>query len=279
MKKTRKKASRILKKTPHYWLPILFLTFLIVLSILAPLIPIDPNKTDVSHLSSAPSLQHFFGTDEVGRDYFIRVIYGGRVSLLVGVMAMATSTIIGTFLGLVSGYFGGKIDNLLMRLVDILSSIPWMILIIVVSVFLKPGLTTIILVIGGFSWMNIARLIRAETMSVKERDYVTYATFIGEKHRKIIVRHILPAVFSTLIVAATGSISSAIMTESSLSFLGVGIQQPMASWGSLLQNAQNSLQRAPYMALIPGIFIILTVYSFNSIGNFIRELIVTEESL
>ncbi len=267
-----KKWQVILKENKAYWFPIFFLVCLGLLALLAPFIPIDPNATDVSKMSQAPSLQHIFGTDEVGRDYFIRVVYGGRISLLVGVLAMLASTIIGTAVGLISGYFGGWIDSLLMRFVDILSSIPWLVLVIVLSVLLKPGLVTIIFVIGCFSWMSIARLIRAETLSVKEREYVIYAQFIGEKNSKIIRKHIFPAVLPTLIVAATGSISSAIMTESALSFLGIGIQPPVASWGSLLQNAQASLQQAPYMAILPGLFIILTVYSFNSLGNYLREI-------
>lgn len=269
---TEKKWLQILKENKSYWWPILFLSVLTLLALFAPIIPIDPNATDVSMMSSAPSLKHIFGTDEVGRDYFIRVVYGGRISLLVGVLAMLASTLIGTFVGIVSGYFGGWLDSLLMRLVDILSSIPWLVLVIVLSVLLKPGLVTIIFVIGCFSWMSIARLIRAETLSIKEREYVIYAQFIGEKNSKIIRKHIFPAVLPTLIVAATGSISSAIMTESALSFLGIGIQPPVASWGSLLQNAQASLQQAPYMAILPGLFIILTVYSFNSLGNYLREL-------
>ena len=267
-----KKWQVILKENKAYWFPIFFLVCLGLLALLAPFIPIDPNATDVSKMSQAPSLQHIFGTDEVGRDYFIRVVYGGRISLLVGVLAMLASTIIGTAVGLISGYFGGWIDSLLMRFVDILSSIPWLVLVIVLSVLFKPGLVTIIFVIGCFSWMSIARLIRAETLSVKEREYVIYAQFIGEKNSKIIRKHIFPAVLPTLIVAATGSISSAIMTESALSFLGIGIQPPVASWGSLLQNAQASLQQAPYMAILPGLFIILTVYSFNSLGNYLREI-------
>lgn len=274
--KVSQKWRKVLRRQPSYWIAIIFLSLLILLALLAPLIPIDPNQTDVANMSAAPSLKHIFGTDEIGRDYFIRVVYGGRISLLVGVLAMLASTIIGTFVGLVAGYFGGWVDSLLMRVVDVLSSIPWLVLVIVLSVLLKPGLVTIIFVIGCFSWMNIARLIRAETLSAKEREYVVYAQFIGEKHSKIIFRHIFPAVLSTLIVAATGSISGAIMTESALSFLGIGIQPPVASWGSLLQNAQSSLQQAPYMAILPGLFIILTVYSFNSLGNFLRDVTLVE---
>lgn len=271
-----KAMRRTILSSPVYLFSVIFLTLLIILSLAAPLIPIDPNATDVSNMSQPPSWTHLFGTDEVGRDYFIRVVYGGRVSLFVGVLAMITATCIGTLVGLTAGYFGGWIDSLLMRIVDVLSSIPWLVLVIVLSVFLRPGLTTIIIVIGGFSWMSIARLIRGETLAAKEREYVAYGKFIGRSAISIIFKHIFPAVLPTLIVAATASISSAIMTESALSFLGLGIQQPMASWGSLLQNAQNSLQRAPYMAILPGVFVIFTIYSFNNIGDMIKHVLQRE---
>lgn len=248
-----------------------FLIFIILISLIAPLIPIDPTKTNVSQMSKGPSFSNLFGTDELGRDYFIRVLHGGRISLLVGILSMITATTIGMIVGVVSGYFGGIIDSILMRILDILSSIPWLVLVIVLSVFLKPGLNTIIIVIGCFSWMNTARMLRGETLSAKERDYVRYAKFIGESDLKIILKHILPFVTPTLLVAASTSISSAIMTESALSFLGMGIQQPMASWGSLLQTAQSSLQRAPYMAIIPGLFIALTVFTFNNLGEALKN--------
>lgn len=267
---TGKRFLRLMFGSPVYTFSVFFLILLVMLSLVAPWLPFDPQATNVSQMSQPPSLAHWFGTDEVGRDYFIRVVYGGRVSLLVGVLAMLTATTIGTVVGLVAGYFGGWIDNVLMRLLDILSSIPWLVLVIVLSVFLKPGLTTIVLVIGCFSWMNIARLIRGETLAAKERDYIVYAQFIGLPTTTILKRHLFPAVLPTLIVAASASISSAIMTESALSFLGMGIQQPMASWGSLLQNAQSSLQRAPYMAILPGVFVIFTLYSFNNLGDLLK---------
>lgn len=249
---------------------IVFLALIALVSIFAFLYPYDPNKTNVSIMLQAPSIKHIFGTDELGRDYLARAIYGGRVSLLVGILAMVISTSIGVLVGTVSGYFGGKIDNLLMRLVDIISSIPWMILVTVISIFLKPGFRTIIIVIGFFTWMEISRIVRAETLSVKEREYVLYAASTGEGSMSIIIKHIIPSVFPTIIVAATTGIANAIMTESSLSFLGIGIQQPMSSWGSLLQNAQSNLQNAPYMAILPGILIVLTIYSFNKLGDVLR---------
>ena len=266
-----RKLKRALYLRPAYWIALVILAVLIVLSVSAPLFAIDPNATDVTNMMQPPSGAHWFGTDELGRDYFIRVLYGGRVSLYVGVISMLATTLIGLIIGLISGYFGGWVDTLLMRLVDILSSIPWLVLVIVLSVFMKPGLTSIIIVIGGFSWMSLARLVRAETLALKERDYVVYAQFIGINPVKIMIQHILPGVVPTMLVAATASIAGAIMTESSLSFLGVGLQPPHASWGSLLQNAQSSLQRAPHMALIPGLLIMLTVYGFNQLGHLLRD--------
>lgn len=273
-----KQLKEELFSSPLYLFSVLFLLLLVLLSILAPVLPLDPNTTNVSQMNQPPSLDHIFGTDNVGRDYFARVLYGGRISLLVGVLAMLASVLIGSLVGIVAGYFGGLMDSILMRTVDVLSSIPWLVLVIVLSVFLKPGLTTIIIVIGGFSWMRISRLIRAETLSAKTHDYVSYARFIGVKPLTIIRRHILPSILPTLIVAASSSISSAIMTESALSFLGIGIQQPLASWGSLLQNAQSTLQSTPYMAILPGLFILLTIYSFNNIGDLIRDSLQKEVS-
>ena len=273
-----KQLKEELFSSPLYLFSVLFLFLLVALSLLAPVLPLDPNTTNVSQMNQPPSLDHLFGTDNVGRDYFARVLYGGRISLLVGILAMLASVLIGSLVGIVAGYFGGLMDSILMRTVDVLSSIPWLVLVIVLSVFLKPGLTTIIIVIGGFSWMRISRLIRAETLSAKTHDYVSYARFIGVKPWTIIRRHILPSILPTLIVAASSSISSAIMTESALSFLGIGIQQPLASWGSLLQNAQSTLQSAPYMAILPGLFILLTIYSFNNVGDLIRDSLQKEVS-
>lgn len=271
-----KRFIKITKSSKIYIFSLIFIAILVFVSLIAPLLPIDPAATDVANLSQSPSLQHLFGTDEVGRDYFIRVIYGGRISLIVGLLAMVTAVTIGTIVGLIAGYVGGVVDSLLMRLVDVLSSIPWLVLVIVLSVFLKPGIGSIIIVIGCFSWMRLARLVRAETLSAKEYDYVVYSRFSGVKTISILKKHIIPAIIPTLVVAASSSIANAIMTEAALSFLGLGIQQPMTSWGTLLQNAQQSLQRAPHMAIIPGLFVMLTIYSFNNIGNLFTKYIQKE---
>lgn len=247
-----------------------YLVILLIVMLLLPLTPLDPTTPDVTNMLAAPSAEHWFGTDELGRDYLARVLYGGQVSLLVGVLAMLASASIGIVVGTVAGFCGGIVDAVLMRLVDVLSSIPWLILVTVVSLFLKRGIQSIILVIGLFTWMGTARLTRAETLSLKEREYILYAQFSGVPTWRIILFHIIPSAFPTIIIVATTSIADAIMTESSLSFLGLGIVQPDSSWGSLLQRAQSYLQSSIHMAILPGILIILTVLSFNKLGNLLR---------
>lgn len=249
----------------------IYLCIVILISIFVVFVPnLDPNAIDVTNQLQPPSAAHWFGTDNMGRDYFARVLYGGRISLVVGVLAMLTCIVFGVIIGTVSGYFGGLVDSILMRLVDVFQSIPWIIMVTVVGIVFKKGLFSIIFVIGLFSWMPIARLVRSEVISSKEREYVQYARFIGVRSLTVMLKHVLPSVFPTIITAATAAIANAIMTESSLSFLGLGIQQPMSSWGSLLQQAQQYLQMAPYMAILPGILIILTVYSFNKLGDVLR---------
>lgn len=273
MKKKNRRLENVLYELRHNKQAIFAATYLLVIiliSIFIVFVNVDPDAIDVTNKLQGPSAAHWFGTDEMGRDYLARVLYGGRVSLLVGVLAMLTSIFLGVSIGMTAGYFGGLVDNILMRLVDIFSSIPWIIMVTVVGLLFKKGLFSIVVVIGLFSWMEIARLVRSEVLSSKEREYVQYAKFIGVNPLSIMIKHVLPAVFPTIITAATAIIASAIMTESSLSFLGLGVQQPMSSWGSLLQSSQQYLQKAPYMAILPGILIILTVYSFNKLGDVLR---------
>ena len=271
MKEERKRFVENIKQDKSAVLALSFLILVLLVSITVQWIPIDPDKLDVLHSLAAPSLQHPFGTDDVGRDYFIRVLYGGRVSLLIGFLAMGMSMSIGVALGLISGYFGGIIDAVLMRLVDVISSIPWIIMVMVIGMLFGRGFLSLVLVIGLLSWMEIARLIRSEVLSLKGREYVQYARFLGVPAWKILLSHIFPSILPTTITAATASVASSIMVESALSFLGRGISAPMSSWGSLLQNAQKFLQKAPYMAVLPGILIILTVLSFNKLGEVFRK--------
>lgn len=249
------------------------LILLIVFSlgaIFAFLSPQDPNKLNVLERLQPPGAAHWFGTDDYGRDYFTRALYGGRVSLLVGFASMIIATSIGAVVGIVSGYFGGWIDNLLMRVLELIMSIPSFLVILLLSVFLKPGVGNIIVIIALLMWMNIARVVRAETMTLREREYVLYAKASGQSTFGIIMKHIVPNLIPVIIVGATNNIASAVMMESSLSFLGFGVQLPNATWGSMLNNAQGYIAQAPYMALFPGLLILLTVLSFNVLGDVLR---------
>ncbi len=249
------------------------LLIVIVASLLAPLSPHDPEFPNVQLMRAEPSAEHIFGNDEIGRDYFTRVLYGGRVSLSIGILAMITSTIIGSLVGTISGYYGGIVDTILMRFIDILTSIPWMILVTIVSIFIKGGILAVVIVIGGFSWMRVARIVRAETLSLKQREYVLYAKSSGQSPKNIIIKHLLPGIYPTVVVSATVFIPSAIIIESTLSFLGLGVKAPTSSWGSMLKNAYSFLSETPHMALIPGLMILITVYCFNKLGDVLRVVV------
>lgn len=250
---------------------LIILIIIIIASLLAPLSPYDPDAMDLRSKLLLPNKEHFFGTDNLGRDYFTRALYGGRVSLTVGVFSMLVSVIVGTIYGTISGYIGGTIDNLMMRAVDIFMSVPSFLLIIIINSFLSPSMFTMVVIIGMFSWMGVARIVRAETMSLKERDFVLAAKNMGAGNMEIMFIHIIPNMIPSIIVAASISIARAILTESSLSFLGFGVKLPMSSWGSMLQNAQSHIMDVPTLALFPGALILLTVLSFNVLGDVLRN--------
>ena len=250
---------------------LIILIIIIIASLLAPLSPYDPDAMDLRSKLLLPNKEHFFGTDNLGRDYFTRALYGGRVSLTVGFFSMLVSVIVGTIYGTISGYIGGTIDNLMMRAVDIFMSVPSFLLIIIINSFLSPSMFTMVVIIGMFSWMGVARIVRAETMSLKERDFVLAAKNMGAGNMEIMLIHIIPNMIPSIIVAASISIARAILTESSLSFLGFGVKLPMSSWGSMLQNAQSQIMDVPTLALFPGALILLTVLSFNVLGDVLRN--------
>ncbi|WP_042859562.1 ABC transporter permease [Dickeya sp. NCPPB 3274] len=263
-------AKQQLRRNRPAQLALAILAVFGVTSALAWLSPWDPNAMAIQARMLPPDSAHWFGTDEYGRDYFTRALYGGQISLMVGVLAMTFSTLIGTLVGTVSGYVGGRLDTVLMRAVDMLMSIPAFFLLLVLNAYLKPGVANIILIISALTWMNLSRLVRAETLSLKEREYVLYARASGERAWRIILRHIIPNILPTIMVAATLNIASAILMESTLSFLGLGVQQPNASWGSMLNNAQAYIGEATWLALFPGMLILLTVLSFNVLGDVFR---------
>jgi len=269
----RTKWSNVLHELYHNKIGLVAVGILFIFTlgaIFAFLAPHDPNKLNALIRLQAPSGDHFFGTDDYGRDYFARALHGGRVSLLVGFFAMIVATVIGVTIGVMAGYFGGKLDNILMRLVEVIMSIPSFLILLLLSIYLKPNIGNLIIIIGFIMWMNVSRIIRAETMTLKEREYVLYAKASGQNSYGIIVKHILPNLIPTIIVGATNTIASAILMESSLSFLGFGVQAPSATWGSMLNNAQGYIAQAPYLAIFPGLLIFLTVLSFNILGDILR---------
>ncbi len=249
---------------------LVILAVIIAASLMAPLSPYDPNAIDVAHKMEGPSASHWFGTDDYGRDYLTRALYGGRVSLTVGFCAMVVTVFIGTAVGILSGYIGGKLDTLLMRFTDIFLALPSMLLMVVMNAFLRPGLVTLVMVLSIFSWASVARITRAEAMSLKERDFVAASKNLGSGSVRIAVTHIVPNILGPVSVAASLGVANAILTESSLSFLGLGVQIPQASWGSMLEGAQAHIMDAPMLAVYPGALILFTVLSFNLLGDVLR---------
>ena len=260
-----------LKKNKVAMVSVVLLAILIIAVLLAPLSPYDPYKLDASQKLQGISSSHWFGTDEYGRDYFTRTLYGGRVSLLVGFMSMIMTVVIGTSLGVFSGYVGGKVDMFLMSFTDIFLALPSMLLMVILNTFLKPGLPTLIVVLSLFSWASVARITRAETMSLKARDFVVATQNLGASNFRVIIKHIIPHILGPVIVAASLSVANAILMESSLSFLGLGVQIPRASWGSMLQGAQAHILDYPLLAVYPGVMILITVLSFNLLGDILRN--------
>ena len=243
------------------------LCVIITAALMAPLSSVDPDYMDVMNKMAGPSKEHWFGTDELGRDSFTRALYGSRVSLLVGFATMVVSVTAGTCVGAISGYAGGKIDIILMRIVDMFQSVPSLLMIIVIFSFVPNNMVTLVLMLALFSWTGVARIVRAQPLTLKERDFVIAAKTLGVSHVKIILKHIIPNMTTQIIVAASLSIAGAILDESALSYLGYGVALPKASWGSMLQNAQQYILYDPLLALIPGMFILLTVLCFNILGD------------
>ena len=240
--------------------------------LLAPWVsPYPPNKLQLRSRLQGPSLLHPMGTDELGRDVLSRVLAGGRISLFIGVAAMVVSISIGTLVGGISGYLGGRIDATIMRAVDMAISFPSLFLLLMLTSFLGSSLVIIILVIGVLAWMRVARLVRASFLALKGRDFVTAAWCIGCRPRHVIVRHLLPNALGPVIVAATIDISAAILTESALSYLGLGVQPPQASWGNMLRFAQDQMTSAPWTAIFPGLMIFLVSVAINFIGDGLRD--------
>ncbi len=233
--------------------------------------PYDPGKTDVSLKLKTPSFQHYLGTDQLGRDIFSRMLYGSRISLSVGFIAVAISIFIGILVGAVAGYYGRWIDSLLMRFVDIMFCFPTFFLILTVVAILGPRFYNVMVVIGITSWMGTSRFVRAEFLSLRERDFVQAAQALGVKDYRIIFRHILPNALAPVFVTATLDVATAILVEASLSFLGFGVQPPAPSWGNILTEGRTYIFDAWWLTVFPGLAILMTVLSFNLLGEGLRD--------
>jgi peptide/nickel transport system permease protein len=253
---------------------------LVLLILLAPLSPYDPNTSSMSERFEPPSRQHPMGTDGLGRDLLTRILYGGRISFMVGLMVVAITLTIGISVGAAAGYFGGWIDNTLMRITDAALSMPSLLVLILLSASLREvqsayfernNVLLIALVIGLLSWMTFARLVRAAFLTLREMDYVTASRSLGGSNLYIITRHILPNAIGPIIVESTLELGYAIIEESGLSFLGFGIQPPTPSWGNLLGNAQENLTKYPWLAIFPGLMIFFAIISVNYIGDGLRD--------
>jgi peptide/nickel transport system permease protein len=240
----------------------------------------SPTKQDLRNRLKPPSAEHWMGTDELGRDMWSRIVYGGRISLTVGLMAMGVSIAIGALIGLVSGFYGGGVDNVLMRITEVFLTFPRLFVLILLTTFLRaanlPGMrpgtfAPIALVIGILAWMTVARLVRATTLELRNREFVVAAKCVGASNKRIMFQHILPNVASPIIVAATLGLAGAIIAESGLSYLGFGVQPPTPTWGNLLRNAQSQMTIAPWTAIFPGLAIFVVVLAVNFLGEGLRD--------
>lgn len=248
------------------------ISVILVLAMLAPWIaPYDPDAIQVKQILLGPSLAHWMGTDGLGRDVWSRMLYGGRVSLLVGLVAVGISTLIGVILGALAGFYRGWVDTLIMRLVDIMLSIPSFFLILAVIAFLSPSITNVMIVIGLTSWMSVTRLVRAEFLTLTQREFVMASSALGAPDWRIIFRHCLPNSLTPVLVSVVLGIASAVLLESGLSFLGLGVQPPQASWGNILTDGKEYIQFAWWLSLFPGLAILITVLGYNLLGEGLRD--------
>lgn len=233
--------------------------------------PYDPAAQDWEHAFELPSMQHLLGTDNFGRDIFSRILYGSRISLLVGFASVLSSVVLGGLLGAISGFYGGKVDNILMRLMDVLMAIPGMLLAISLAAAMKPGLLSLVTAIAVADIPGYARVVRASVLTIKDQEYIEAAESIGASDVRIILRHIVPNCMAPIIVQATLGMAGAILSASSMSFLGLGIQPPTPEWGSMLSAAKDYMASYWHMAAFPGIAIMITIFSLNALGDGLRD--------
>jgi peptide/nickel transport system permease protein len=246
-----------------------FLGVLFLASVLASfLAPYGADVLDLAHRRAAPSLAHWFGTDELGRDVLTRVLFGARVSLAIGILSAFLSVAVGVAIGATAGYARQWVGDVLMRITDAMLSVPRLPLLMILAAILQPSVPVLVVLVGAAGWMETARVVRAEVQSLAARDFVTAARAVGVRPVRIVWRHVLPGVVPLVSVATTLAVGRGILMESALSFFGVGVQPPTASWGNMLYQAQTTMTSEPWLAVFPGVFIFLTVLACNAVGSF-----------
>lgn len=257
----------------------LVIVILSIIALLAPLFTVyDLSQISIKEALEPPSLRHFFGTDMLGRDVFTRMVFATRIALLIGLIAVGISTTIGLVLGSIAGYFGGKIDAMIMRFTDLMLCFPSFFLILTVIAFVGPNIYNIMIIIGITGWMGIARLIRAEILSLKEREFIIAAKALGASPAYIIFKHLIPNGLGPVLVSFVFGVAGAILTESGLSFLGLGVQPPNPSWGNILMESKSVLGVANWLIIFPGLAILVTVLAFNLVGEGIRDVLMPKIS-
>ncbi|ATN00351.1 MULTISPECIES: oligopeptide ABC transporter permease OppC [Proteus] len=253
---------------------LVLLFFILLFVIFAPMLsPFVYDDTDWEMMSMAPDFasSHYFGTDSSGRDLLVRVAIGGRISLMVGIAAAFVAVIVGTLYGAMAGYIGGRVDSVMMRLLEILNSFPFMFFVILLVTFFGQNILLIFVAIGMVSWLDMARIVRGQTLSLKRKEFIEAALVCGVSSRNIVLRHIVPNVLGVVVVYASLLVPSMILFESFLSFLGLGTQEPLSSWGALLSDGANSMEVSPWLLLFPASFLVVTLFCFNFIGDGLRD--------
>ncbi len=267
-------AWNVLRKNRAAMLSVCIILTMSVLVIVGPwLSPYDYAQTDWDNISIAPDLEtrHVFGTDALGRDLFVRTLHGGRISLMIGIVATLVSLLIGISYGATAGYLGGRIDHLMMRIVDILYAMPFMFFVILLMVFFGRNIILIFVAIGAINWLDMARIVRGQTLSLKSKEFVEAAEAQGVSTFNIIRRHIVPNLLGVVVVYVTLTIPQVILVESFLSFLGLGVQEPMTSWGALVNEGAQEMETAPWMLVFPAVFLAMTLFCFNFVGDGLRD--------
>lgn len=278
-------SEKMPKKSISFWKEVLLrfkqnklaisgVVILFIIALLAIFVPVfSPYsyREQLGLYNMAPSASNWFGTDDLGRDIFVRVWQGARISLFIGITAAVIDLIIGVLWGSIAGLAGGKVDNIMMRIADILYAIPYLLVVIILLVVLEPGLVPMIIALSITGWVNMARIVRAEVLSIKNREFVLASRTLGANTRHLILRHLIPNALGAILVTMTLTIPSAIFTESFLSFLGLGVPQPTASWGTMASEGISALSTAPWRLFFPAFFISLTIFAFNAVGDGLRD--------